>query len=390
MFFLLLFILFQNVLFNLLPLPEILNYWDEFLTIIALIIALLFSTKIRKKTVKTDSFYYISSIVIIVITGLLGNFLFMYQTSTNVIIRDILGFLKFPLVFLLLKMSNIDNYLASNIKKGSIVVLKILVALIFVLGIISIFKNIGLSQNDVRNGLLPYQFLFSHPTYLVTTSVLIISILEKYDKSKMVTIFQLMCLVNIGLTMRTKGFAFIAVFLFLKYAIQFVKKHKKISLLLILIIIGLVGYNKFSTYASYSTSAREVLYFGSFKLFKDCFPIGSGFGTYASHLSGKNNSKVYDFIVIPYNAYEGSTMEVLGDTGYPYYIGQFGLIGIICLIIIFYYIYKKSCESNENQSSYFILLYILITLTSESILIGNGFELALILAIVSATKEVKK
>lgn len=192
-----------------------------------------------------------------------------------------------------------------------------------------------------------------------------------------------MNLITIALTMRTKGFAVIAIYLFLKFTKNWSERFKILYWIGIIFIGLFASYTKLLEYSSYSTSAREVFYTGSFQLMKMCFPFGSGFATFASHLSWKYDSNVYDFIYIPLYDSEYSTL-VFGDTGFPYYIGQFGFFGVI-LVIIFC---KKLVNTLNENINYklpinLLFIYIMIGLTSETILLNNGLELAFIIAIVT-------
>ena len=77
-------------------------------------------------------------------------------------------------------------------------------------------------------------------------------------------------------------------------------------------------------------------------LFKDYFPIGSGFASFASHISGKYFSGVYNVIHIAglYSA-DGQISPDVGDAGIPYYLGQFGFIGMIFIGILIYMMIKN-------------------------------------------------
>ena len=85
----------------------------------------------------------------------------------SAIIRDIVGFIKFPIVFLALYRMNLGKYLSHKMEK-LIPVIKIIVWVIFAFGLLSVFVDIGMSQEEVRGLIHPYMFLYTHPTYLTT------------------------------------------------------------------------------------------------------------------------------------------------------------------------------------------------------------------------------
>lgn len=387
-------ILFFDAFFSIINnLPECFKWWDVLLELLLLIFFTVeFYKKIHNKSEEINKNFYGCYILLlcIIFIGLLGDLVFNYYSSIFAIIRDILSFLKFPLTFLLLKNLKLDDKISDVLDEEFYNILKWIVCIILILGIISLFFNIGLSMDEFRHGIRPYKFLFSHSTFLVMNMVFILALFEyKRDSIKNVNIFELMITIIIFLSMRTKAIAFIAVFFLIKFFSGFLEKHKKISLVIIFLVLFITAYSKLALYASFSYSTREVLYKGCLTIITKCFPIGSGFATYASHISGRYISKVYDFIDISY-VFRMGYLAQLGDVGYPYYIGQFGILGCICLIILTKKIIDICLLNNENKMpTYILLLYILIGLTTESTVLNFGTEIAIILAIVSS-KNVKE
>ena len=86
------------------PMPDWLGYWDEAIGLICI-----FGGIIRFLVVKKGKIHLkrpCSTIVIctllICFLGLLSNFLFSLQPSVNAIVRDVVGFIKFPIVFVVI------------------------------------------------------------------------------------------------------------------------------------------------------------------------------------------------------------------------------------------------------------------------------------------------
>lgn len=373
-------ILFQDIILRFLPDNKMFNYWDEFTFII---IFMLLIIKLINNGIKKSDIKYAILFLCIICVGVMGNIFFKYQTSGSAIIRDIVGFLKYPLTVLALCRLKITKKLSRQFYK-MIPFIKFIIMLIFVLGIISVVMDLGLSQPEYRHGIHPYLFLFTHPTYLTTFEIMV---LLGLNASKDCTfIDEIMALVTIALGMRTRGFVFIAVYIFVKYGRNWFKKVKIFYWLVISGIIIVVSYSKLMLYASYSTSPRETLYKGSLQLIKLCMPIGSGFGTFASHLSGKILSGVYDIIHIAglYND-NGTISPVIGDAGYPYYIGQFGMLGMVLIVILTIKLIKTTKEGVSKSSTFSInmmWLMIAIALITETILVNNGVEIAVMMAII--------
>lgn len=380
---------FYNALSNIISLPYFFKYWDEVIVIILLFYFLL--TKVSKKKIKIDKRIYkcYFYILILIISGIISNLLFNYMNNFSAIFRDIIQFLKFPLTLLILKDTNLDNNFFNLFeRKNTKIILKLLTIIIFVLGVLSLFFDIGLSSNSIRNGIRPYKFLFGHPTYLVLSSVMLICYFQAFSKEKKCIYFLLFCIV---LSMRTKGLVFIALYFFIKYAGKWMKKFKILYWIIIIIIAYGASYEKLQLYKTYSTSARQVLYTESINFSIKNFPLGTGFASFGSHLSWKYNSRVYSIITIPfYSVDEGDETAVLGDAGYSYYIGQFGFLGIFIIILMSINLYKVCINETSpyiKETLLLIYLYILIALTSETILVNNGVELAILISAISCKKN---
>lgn len=387
------FIIFQNIVLQFLP--SFFSYWDELLCIFicCCFFYCLFKSKNLEKT-KVDKIFFLL-IIFLIFVGCLGNVIFNFQSSKIAILKDIVGAFKFPIVFYMFYRMSFSNTVATYLTRIT-GLLKKIVIIIFVFGIISIFVDFGMNQEEIRYFIHPYMFLFSHPTYLTTCMICILCILNATNEASFKIDFVI--LANIILAMRTKGFVFIAVYIFLKYFTPWLEKKliqwnsniirylKYIYGLIIGLIIILVASKKLLLYASYSNSPRESLYLGSFNIMKMCFPIGSGFATFASHLSGKYYSLLYDIIhVAGFYEWDGSISVDIGDAGIPYYLAQFGFIGILLFILLFYIMFKISFSNIENdkkQPVIYMWLLIIISIFSEAILVNNGVELAVIFVLI--------
>ena len=383
----LLFLFLNNGIIKLFPTAEFLSYWDELSLLIACLLLLIRTA--RKKFKKDDRKYLLLMIGAVAI-GLIGNIIFEYQNSSSAIIRDIVGFLKFPLSLYIFYKLNSENKFVLRIGK-SLRVFKLLTWVILICGILSMFLNVGMNLPEFRHGIHPYMFIFKHPTYLTTCSIMLICLLNAYEETTI--LYDIILIIPIVLGMRTKGFAFIAVYIFVKYSGNWLKRFKPLYWIIMGMVILAVSYSKLALYVSYSTSPRETLYLGALRLSQLCFPVGSGFATYASHISGRSFSGVYNIITIAglYN-YDGTISVAIGDAGFPYYIGQFGVIGCILIAVLFINLYKLSLKTIPKYKTTPIVLMwlmIIISLTSETILVNDGFQIAFIMSIITKTLSIK-
>ena len=372
------FILFQNIITRFMP--GVISYWDE---AVGLILGILFLVKSNDKLHKED-FTYLVMLIAIISIGVIGNIAFGYQESVSAIIRDVVGIIKFPIVFLALYRMNLGKYLSHKMR-DLIPVIKIIVWVIFVFGLLSTFVDIGMSQEEVRGFIHPYMFLYTHPTYLTTGLICILCILNATCTATIKE--DIVILGSVALAMRTKGLAFIAVYIFLKYCSRWLRKYKFFYWFAIIGIVLIVASSKLQMYASFSNSPRESLYVGAITLFKDCFPIGSGLASFASHISGKYFSGVYNVIHIAglYSA-DGQISPDIGDAGIPYYLGQFGFLGIIFIGILFYMMIKislRNLDAKRKMGVVYLWLMIAISIPTEALLVNNGVEIAFTIAMTS-------
>lgn len=391
--FFLIFLIYQQILVEQFNMPEIYGYWDEFLFLFLIGLVLFKWIRIDSSKIKLVDLLNTVPWFFLIIIGLIGNFIFQYVSSFQPIVRDIIGCMKFPLGFYACRYLGIDQKIALSFKKEKIKWIKLITVVIFVCGFLSLFIDLGMSMASVRGGIHPYMFLFNHPTALVYSSVVVICLLTALERNNDQTLYIVFLCVVIILTMRTKGIAFVAVFMFMKYSGKWLRKEKVLYWLGMMIAILAASYSQLQMYVSWSDSGREVLYVGAFDLLFKCFPFGSGFGTYASHLSGRYVSGVYDFIYhYQFWNNNGSATAVLGDSGYPYYIGQFGVLGVALVIYGVYRLIKKNVlvDKNYKFSVILLLMYIGIALTTEAILITYGLEFGILLAVLIKLEVMKQ
>lgn len=389
---LLVFMLFNNIIFSKFMIPDFFNYWDEFVFFLIVFYWLFFKKKNNNDhKIAKNYFVNYAILVIICMIGLCGNVIFNFAFDYNAVLRDIVSFLKFPLAILMMidieKKKNINESKKEYITKCNRKFekfIKCIIFIIFIFGIVSLFFDIGMSQLEIRNGIRPYQFLYNHPTVLVLNSIFLLALIETIGTKKNILYYRLQILIIIILTMRTKGIAFVSLYLFIIYFGKNFKKMKFIYIAIGLLIIFGASYSKLKLYASFSSSPREVLYFGAIKLLKNCFPFGSGFGTFASHISATYFSNAYSFINLPkYYLETPNYLVVLGDAGYPYYIAQFGFLGTILFFKLMYNIFILLIKNLKNKNGIIIIItYFLIALTSEATLINFGIEIAFMLLFV--------
>ncbi|OAV70867.1 Lipid A core - O-antigen ligase [Bacteroidales bacterium Barb6] len=145
--------------------------------------------------------------------------------------------------------------------------------------------------------------------------------------------------------------------------------------------------------------ARFVLYAISFLVFKDYFPFGSGFGSFATYSSGLYYSDIYaKYGVEGVWGMSKSYYSFIADTYYPS-LAQFGVAGVLLYISFWVYIMLKSYfyfkKNTDAQIKYFVIV-ILITaflgiegIADSTFTTHRGFFILMLLgAALSAMKNI--
>ena len=360
-------LIFQNALENYFKAFGIL---DEAISLILLlygIYMIIFNSK-KVKIDKHNVQIIICSIVIGAI-GLTGNMIYKYQETIPLIkdgialFKGIITYICVPMFFMNLKVSDYLEIINKHLKIISVSVL------ILVLGnfIFDIFPHY-----EIRFGIKSQQIFFSHPTYLASFSALLVGLLSvNLKKHKENKIYIFISLIILTTTLRFKAIAFIPIYMYMFYIVIIKERKLQIKDIVILCILGgIFAATQIREYVQNPDWARSALSITSLKIGRDHFPIGTGFGTYASWVSGESYSKIYDIYGL--NKVWGLSSDFywfVADTFWPMIIGQFGFIGLAIYTFIIYKIYIN-IKNNDNLYYYFgqilLLLYLLVLSVAEA------------------------
>ncbi|NFG58748.1 hypothetical protein FC778_08540 [Clostridium botulinum] len=353
------------------------NYLDEIIAIICIPIILYNTKKYKKISI------VITILILVCSIGLIGNCIYIYQENMLAILKDIFAFCKMGIVYAALYYLK-NKYNDDSNLKLSTAIAKIYVTIIFIFGIVSINKDIGMSH-DLRNGVMSYKFLYSHPTFLVYAIVLILVVLMANSQSKINLFFEIEGLIVLYLSQRDKAFAFILLFILFKFLFKFGKKIKVWQIVLGLIGMLYISYDKIIDYLNYSWSPRWALYTNGFKIMLDTFPVGSGFATFGSSLSGEYYSLIY-YLYDMYGKIGVSPNDYvdLGDAQWPYYYAQFGLIGTLMFISMLYIMFTNTRKLYKYskiklKASYLLIGYIIIASVVENVFTNESGVTAIVI-----------
>lgn len=375
------FLLFENPLESVIP---GLGYFDEFLFLFMVVIS---AINCREMTLYLgkECLTVIVLSFFIVLLGLFGNWTTEFQLSVEAILKEILAFLKFPIgtisALFIFRKSESDKVVS-----GCDFVAKLFVIVCACFALVNLMvPNAGFGH-DVRHGVMSYKFIFSHPTFLVFSLVMAFVALEA--KKRGITMFKLICLGLLALTMRDKAFGFIG-FIVAVWIFNIGNKKKLFPYLILSgLIVLFAAWPKIAEYISYSNSPRQSLYGAAFRMSVSYFPFGGGLASIASSLSGEFYSGAYSFYglnnmvgLTPFDYFD------TGDAGFAYYLGQFGLLGFLLFLLVLFIIYKMTVlrlplGSPRRSSVLYIFAYLLISLTVEASLTNaTGIMAAVLIAL---------
>ena len=371
----------------------IFNYIDECL---ALVGPLLYTHRVLvagKVVIRKENLKIVVALVIFLISGLLGNIFYNYQVGSAVL-EDVYVNLKFFMailtgyeIFLLCKPENCRRVILSQSKLSAFVFfILLLIDLKF-----KVFESYG-----IRYGLRVVQLFYFHPTYLAASAIFLLSVLTLFYEKKNNFYLLLTCVV-LFFTLRGKAIGGVAAYFLVYFFI--LKQRKKLRFWHILLLGAaalVVGWEQFSYYYIDlgGASARSALTQMSFVIAKDYFPIGTGFGTYASNVAAEHYSPVYHMYGLNYIHGLGEADMAFGsDTFWPIIIGQTGVIGTVFYVYMLIILFRrvlgmKNIDLYAYTCGIFVFAYLMISSTSEPTFCNAiSIPLALLLGFVFAMEK---
>ena len=381
------------IAFNLLlfqPIIEIIlppfSYYDEILAVSSLL-SLFFSMAMRKSRFTREMKIALCLLFAIVVIGLFGNFLSGIVSDTFFILVDILACSKFFIIYFALKsiLGN-TSYFVSYMARES----KVLLVLMLACLVINQFVDIGMTY-EMRYGLKAFQFVFIHPTHMVTLSLACMAFIYS-DASNGWKKYIGIALVLMAMSLRSR---WVALALVIVLIIIFVKKG---STRAPFVVIGvgsvsafLVGQAQMSVYyGSASESARGHLMTTALSVFQNFFPLGAGFASFGSGVTKTIYSPLYYQYGLQ-NVYglAPNNPSYLTDTFWPVVLAQFGFLGLIIwlllLIMLVVDFYRLGIASGMLVLSLTMIAAILISTTAS----GSIFSMQMITLFVAFMTAMK-
>ncbi len=288
----------------------------------------------------------------------------------DVIVRDFIAFSKFFITYYSLSYLFINKMDARSMKLITSTS-EIIITVIFLFGI---FNIVGLTPHmslSVRNGLNAYKFIYSHYTFLVSSVVLMLAQVI-VGRNQLLNKYTLMANLILLMTLRNKAYVVVGIYFTLVILVNLLK-YKEIKVDWKYIGFGIFGtfilsYEKLIETMSHGLkAARPALYIVGYSIASDYFPFGSGFGTFATYISGKYYSPLYSMYDI--DTVWGITSEkfnYIADTFWPAVYGQFGVMGFAFYLLAIYFLFKSVLVKHKSRYQvYSIILLISYILTAS-------------------------
>ncbi|WP_026490878.1 MULTISPECIES: O-antigen ligase family protein [unclassified Butyrivibrio] len=386
-------LLFQNPLSHIIGLTK---YIDEIIAIVAILLKM-HELKAKKFVIRTNRDGFIGLLSIFVLMGVCGNIKYEYQPFFSVAIPDVFLCVKFWMAIYTSKYLFTNFNIEKCSQKLFIWCVKVPTFLFLILYILDNFIHIY--PDNIRYGIRATHLFYSSPTGFVAACAFLISILmiirPYIDKYYLYLVLLLLLMCS---SLRSKAFVAATVFVLIQYFVY--KKDKKIDYKTILLFLPLVVFITWDQIEFYyfsdiqDDSARFQLLVTSIEIAKNAFPLGSGFGTFGSYMSAINYSPIYYIYGLSniHGLIEGETFFA-SDSFWPMILGQTGVIGLVCVIIIVVRMFKMIQRLREFDRSFYTcglicLSYLLISSTAESAFVNPmAIPLAIMLGIIYGKLE---
>lgn len=371
------------------------SYIDEVTALIGAVMGLYDIFVVRKGRPSKEQLWMGILLLLFSVTGLLGNIIYQYQPLKCVII-DLYTNLKFFFAigtgYYLFASADWEE-IKKTVQWNAQTITLILFALFLIDRIFCIWPE------EMRYGIRSARLFYFHCTYLAGAACFLLVLLTvSYDKKNIP--FLAADVLLMMFTLRSKAIAsgaiFVAVFVFMILMKQRIKLWHMIAAASAC-VVG--AWPKIYNYyvAGVGITTRSILHSVSMQIAEDYFPIGTGFGTYASAESVEVFSPVYELYNFEYICrHQSAWRHFLSDTFWPIIVGQTGAIGMIiyvfCLACLLSKCWKLQYVSVHSYVAVlFSWAYMMISSTSEPIFHNMiAIPLAVVMGIAFCAMEKNK
>lgn len=235
---------------------------------------------------------------------------------------------------------------------------------------------------EFRFGIAIPKLFFSHSEYLAGAQIILLAIGLYLTRNLGVGTYAwvFFAALNVFCTFRYKAMA-AAIFAIALFYVVLVRRKSisKWNLICLCIITVFIAWGQIvEYYFAGNETARDLLGTTSLQIAFDYFPLGTGFGSFASYMSkvyysqvyfSYHLSSVYGLMNIP----DGGSF--ISDVYWPMVLGQTGFLGLLCILSIYIKLFKMiQSGSSKDPNRYICLLllflYLLIQSTASAAFVG--------------------
>lgn len=313
----------------------------------------------------------IISFAIFIVLGLLSSYINKYQ-SINVTIYDMVIVSKFLGAYFFSRVFfyeiNIREYY-----KYIKTVFRLITLVLFAVTVIDMVLGIY-PKGDKRLLINSEKLLFFHPTYLAVFCIVVLAYLTLVSEDKVIDyVFIIQAMLVCASTFRSKAIGLLIIYIiFLYLAKRRIKLKASFVILAVLVMLIIFMPQIKFYYLDDTDSPRSVLTMTGLKIYSRFFPVGSGFGTFGSYISGVNYSPLYnEYRISSIWGLEKGNSFFISDTFWPMIMGQFGFLGLLvfCIILLNFFILIFKLNEFNIYNMLLALIpftYLMIASTSES------------------------
>lgn len=328
------------------------GYFDEILGVVSILYLVFFINKIERRDATT-----IMLLLLAVVIGVVSNLISGLVHSVKSIGIDLIIETKIILTFLMMKYFVNDNEKTAIIN-AFVPLAKLFTVASFICGIISQFTNIGMTTGE-RYGLKSFKFIFdfNHQYFAVYVLVFGVLVCNTIMKENIRSRYFVIAIIAILFSTKAPALIFTTVFVGLYF---YFKNHKRIEPWVIVIgaiAFVFVGWFQINEYLINDETPRRMFFEYGFKTANNYFPLGSGFSTFGSGEAAKNYSPLY-YQYGWENKFGMSPTDTafLNDTYWPSLLGQFGYIGLLLYVVVYFRLFK-SIDNKDFSNTRRAFLY---------------------------------
>lgn len=389
----LLILIFMTMVENLIEHYTGFSYIDEFILILLAIIVAVKIVRTKKIWLTKYEKYMIIFLVLFYAFGNIPNYIYNFQNSYSYGQVSGLFSIKSFASYLLIRLSFNGKRVSSKQLKVFLYTIEASFLILLFVGLVDRIYQI-FPVYDYRFGIRTSALFFGHPTELANYAI--VGLLMCYFLRHYLGFSKKMLRTDIATSAfliiiagRTKGILFLIVFLSYLILMPYMKSIKLRYLALSAPLLIVSSWERIATSLFGTGEARGALYSTSFQIARDYFPLGTGFGTFATDFSRRIYSPVYYQYNI--NNVWGLSQEnssFIADTTWPAVLGETGIIGLLCysffIILLIKHLMYFQVEKYFKITLVTLIIYFIIESFGESIFMSSrGMALFMIIGLLS-------